>query len=173
MVNKKTHYSCNKYDINNRSKNFLVGDDEYNRQLRGILSFNTGGIPDNAVITKATLKIKKAGLVGSNPFSTHNGLRFDIRKGKFGTSVKLQKSDFQAKATKNLAGRFKKASSGWYKTVLGSAAYPYVNKTGTTQFRLRFYKDDNNDFGSDYILFYSGNAPSARRPKLIVEYYVP
>jgi len=158
---------------NNKSKVFYVGDDAYNRQYRSILSFNTSGIPDNAVITKVTLKVKKAGLVGTNPFKTHKGLRADIRKNKFGTSKKLQLSDFQAKASKNLVGKFKKASSGWYKAVLGSAAHPYVNKTGTTQFRLRFYKDDNNDFGADYMKFYSGNAGFSSCPQLIVEYYVP
>ena len=158
---------------NNTSKVFYVGDDAYNRQYRSILSFNTAGIPDDAVITKVTLKIKKAGLVGTNPYKTHKGLRIDIRKGKFGTSKKLQLSDFQAKASKNLVGKFKKISSSWYKAVLGSAAHTRINKTGTTQFRLRFYKDDNNDYGADYMTFYSGNAGTNSRPQLIVEYYVP
>jgi len=159
---------------NNRSKVLYVGDDALNRQYRGILSFNTADIPDNAVVTKVTLKVKKAGLVGTNPFKTHKGLRVDIRKGKFGTSPKLQLSDFQAKANKNLVGKFSgKVSSGWYTANLGSAAYSHVNLTGTTQFRLRFYIDDNNNFGADYFKFYSGNAGAASRPKLIIEYYMP
>jgi len=158
---------------NNTSKTFFVGDDATNKQYRSILSFNTAGLPDEAVIAKVTLKIKKAGLVGTNPLNTHSGLFADIRKNKFGTSKKLQLSDFQARASKNKVGRFKKASSGWYKAVLGSGAYPYIKLNGTTQFRLRFAKDDNNDFGADYFKFYSGNAPTSRRPQLIVEYYVP
>jgi len=159
---------------NSSSKVFYVGDDAYNRQYRGILSFNTNGIPDNPVITSVKLKVKKAGLVGRNPFSTHKGLRVDIRKSKFGTSPKLQISDFQAKASKNLVGKFSsKAVSKWYTANLGSAAYTCINKTSTTQFRLRFYKDDNNDFGADYFKFYSGNVGLSSRPQLIVEYYVP
>ena len=159
---------------NNRSKVFYVGDDASNRQYRGILSFDTSAMPDNAVITKITLKVKKAGLVGVNPFKTHKGLRFDIRTGKFGTRPTLQLSDFRSKASKNLAGQFSSTiSSSWYRADLANSVYGYINKTGTTQFRLRFYMDNNNDFGADYFKFYSGNAPAASRPQLIVEYYVP
>jgi len=159
---------------NSKSKTFYVGDDAYNRQYRAILSFNTSAIPDDAIITSVKLKVKKAGLVGKSPFKTHKGLRVDIRKGKFGTSPKLQLSDFQAKASKNLVGKFSsKAVSKWYTANLGSASYTRVNKTGLTQFRLRFYKDDNNDCGADYFKFYSGNAGSSSRPQLIVEYTIP
>ena len=44
---------------------------------------------------------------------------------------------------------------------------------GVTQFRLRFSKDDNNDFGTDFLKLYSGNALETDRPQLIIEYYVP
>jgi len=151
-----------------------VGDNAYNRQYRSILSFDTSSIPDDAVIASVKLKVKKAELVGNNPFSTHRGLRVDIRKGAFGASNKLQLSDFQAKASRNLVGRFSSKPDGkWYTANLVSAAQTRINKTGTTQFRLRFYKDDNNDFSADYFKFYSGNAPKRSRPQLIVEYYIP
>ena len=159
---------------NNRSKVFLVGDNASNRQYRGILSFDTSGLPDAAVITKVMLKAKKAGLIGTNPFKTHKGLRVDIRSPKFGSKVTLQASDFQARASKNLVGKFSnRLVSRWYTANLSATAYPYINKAGTTQYRLRFYKDDNNDGGADYFKFYSGNAPVSSRPQLIVEYYVP
>ena len=49
-----------------------------------------------------------------------------------------------------------------------------MNKTGTTQFRLRFLTDDNNDNAADYMKFFSGNyATASARPTLIIEYYVP
>jgi hypothetical protein len=47
-----------------------------------------------------------------------------------------------------------------------------VNKTGTTQIRLRFSLDDNNDHKANYVSMYSGNAGSASQPRLIV-YYNP
>ncbi len=44
----------------------------------------------------------------------------------------------------------------------------------TTQFHLRFVKDDNNDFGADFMKIYSGNALlEADRPQLIIRYYAP
>jgi hypothetical protein len=56
--------------------------------------------------------------------------------------------------------------------LLNSSAFPHVNRTGMTQFRLRFALDDNNDLGTDVIKFYSGNGPSVNRPVLIVDYTV-
>ena len=182
-----TVYSQGKYDgsiiessensnvggsLNSGSKHLWVGDYSNNSQYRSILSFNTGALPDNAVVTIAEVYINKSGTVGTSPFNTHKGLYLDIRKGAFSGSKKLQLSDFQAAASKNLAGKFKKGSSGWYWATVKSKALKYVNKTGTTQFRLRFYKDDNNDFGSDFHTFYSGNA-AANKPVLWVQYYIP
>ena len=160
---------------NAKSKVLKVGDDASNRQFLSILSFNTSSLPDNAVITKVTLKVKKAGKpVGKVSFKAFKGLRVDIRMPKFGSKPALQPADFQTKASKNYVGKFpSKLSSGWYVTTLNSMAYAYINKTGLTQFRLRFKKDDNNDFGADYLKLYSGNAPGAKRPQLIVEYYIP
>lgn len=155
-------------------KVLYVGDDALNRQYRVILSFNTTGIPDNAVITKVILRLKKAGVVGKVPFKKYRGLRVDIKKPRFGTKAALQPSDFQAKASKLLVGKFPaRLSSGWYVSTLNSTAYSYINLTGLTQFRVRFYKDDNNDFGADYLKLYSGNATLASRPTLIVKYYIP
>jgi len=159
---------------NSTGKTLRVGDDANNRQYRSILSFNTAAIPDDAVITNVYLKVKKAGVVGTNPYKTHKDFYADIRKNKFGTSPKLQLSDFQAAASHNLAGlMLKTTASAWYQTKLNSPALPYIKKNGTTQFRLRFTKGDNNDSGADYLKFYSGNAGTNSRPKLIVEYYVP
>ena len=45
--------------------------------------------------------------------------------------------------------------------------------SGLTQIRLRFKLDDNNDAINNYLSLYSGNAPLAYRPQLVIEYYVP
>ena len=64
--------------------------------------------------------------------------------------------------------------NNWYTAVIGSAGYPYVNTTGTTQFRLYFAKDDNDDLGADYMKFFSGNYLTVSvRPTLIIQYYEP
>ena len=160
--------------INSTNTLLLVGDNAQNKQYRDILSFGTAVIPDNAVITSVTLKVKKAGVTGTNPMKTHNGLVIDIKKTKFSTLPALQLNDFQAKANKNNVGKFsRKLYLGWYKAVLYTGAYPYINVKGRTQIRLRFLMDDNNDNGADTLNLYSGNSIRANRPKLIVKYYVP
>jgi len=151
---------------------FRVGDDAADKQYRGIVSFNTASLPDNAVITKVTLKVKKQGLTGTDPFTTHGGLIAAIRKPYFGAAVTLANADFQAALSKQV-GFSTVPVNNWYSTNNNPIIFPYVNLTGTTQFRLRFTLDDNDDLGADYVRFYSGNAGAAYRPQLIVEYYVP
>ncbi|MGE5248761.1 MAG: fibronectin type III domain-containing protein [Bacteroidota bacterium] len=161
--------------FNYAGTSIVVGDDALDRQYRDILSFNTSVLPDNAVITKVTLKVKKAGLVGTDPFTTHGRLKVDINSPFFGSGPGLAASDFQAANDRAAVGLFGAAPmSGWYSAVLSSAAFPYVNRVGTTQFRLRFGKDDNDDRSADYVKFWSGNASAgAYRPQLVIEYRLP
>ncbi|MFZ5856181.1 MAG: BMP family ABC transporter substrate-binding protein [Chloroflexota bacterium] len=165
--------------MNATATTFNLGDGTADKQYRSILSFNTASLPDTAVITKVTLKIRVYGaLVGNNnPFTWGQGLRVDVCKGTFGTSA-LQLTDFNFNNATNcrlLAGTFGSTpTSGWYSVNLISAARSKINKVGLTQFRLRFYKDDNDDNAADYWRFYSGNyATATLRPTLIIEYYVP
>jgi len=161
--------------INASETTFRLGDDASDRQYRSILSFNTSSLPDNAVITSIVIKIKKQGLVGINPFTTHQGLLVDIRKPYFGPALGLAASDFQALASKGSVGTFGTTPSvGWYSVTLNSTARPYINKTGTTQFRLRFKLDDDNDNLADYMKFFSGNyTTTSSRPLLIIQYSLP
>jgi hypothetical protein len=154
---------------------FYLGDGAQDKQYRAILHFDTASLDDTAVITKVTLKIKKQGLVGTNPFNILGGLKVDMRKPYFGTAVGLVIGDFQAAAGKSAVATFNATPvSNWYSAVIGSAGYPYINLTGTTQFRLRFETDDNDDNGADYMKLFSGNtATTSARPTLIIEYYVP
>jgi hypothetical protein len=160
--------------VNSTATTFRVGDNGLDRQYRSILSFNTSTIPDNAVITSVMLKIKKQGLVGTNPFTTHQGLKVDIRIPYFGTTPALEVSDFQAAASKMAVGTFGSTPvSGWYSVNLNSSSFAYINKDGITQFRLRFLLDDNDDMDADYVMFYSGNWYLDSHPWLVVEYKVP
>ena len=70
-------------------------------------------------------------------------------------------------------GPFKPSlAGGWYSLDL-TTANPQINTTGNTQIRLRFKLDDNNNLVANYLKLYSGNADSANRPQLIIDYYVP
>lgn len=152
-----------------------LGDNAADKQYRAILSFNTEPLPETAMITKVTLKIKRQGLVGSNPFASHLSLLVDIRNGAFNGNGALQPSDFQAAPSKSVAGKIPNSPvSNWYSLTWYSSVLSLINKTGVTQFRLRFQKDDNNDNGADYAKFFSGDqATVGIRPTLIIEYYVP
>jgi predicted outer membrane repeat protein len=153
-----------------------LGDNAARKQYLSILSFDTSSIPDNAVITKVTLKVKQQGITGGgNPVNMFQGFMVDIKRGSFGAPA-LVVSDFQAKAQKTLGPIKKAAPNGWYVLNL-TPGKNFVNKlasgSGLTQIRLRFKLDDNNNNAANFLKLFSGNAPAASRPQLIVEYYVP
>ena len=153
---------------------FYVGDFINDQQYRSILHFDTASLPNNAVITKASLKIYKQGLSGGNPFNSLGSLLVDIRKPFFGSGVDLEVSDFQALADSMAAGSFGSGLiGGGYVAELDPASIPYINTLGPTQFRLRFELDDNDNQQADFLWLYSGDADSANRPYLSLEYYVP
>jgi hypothetical protein len=163
--------------LNTTAPTFNLGDDAARKQYLGILSFNTGAsLPDTAHITGVTLRVKQNVVAGGgNPVATFQGFMVDIKRGIFGTSA-LQITDFQTLASKTY-GPFNTALvGGWYSINLANPD-AYINKLATngglTQIRLRFKLDDNNNAIANYLSLFSGNAPAASRPQLIVEYTVP
>lgn len=163
---------------NSSATTLYVGDDGQNRQLRSIIQFSTASLPDQAVITQAILMLRGAGIEGQNPFTTHQNIAVDIRTGAFGSlgpfAIKaLQVSDFQNPASKSSAALIlNNPVTTWYWTSLEADAMNLINKTGVTQFRLRFQLDDDNDRKADYIKFYSGDYSAVSdRPQLKIEYY--
>jgi uncharacterized repeat protein (TIGR02543 family) len=169
--------SNNGGSVNSAGTTFNLGDDATRKQYRGILSFNTGALlPDNAVITAVTLKVMKQNIIGGgNPVTTFQGFMVDIRNGFFGTNA-LQAGDFQAAASATY-GPFNTALvSGWYNINVTSGK-AHINKlatnSGLTQMRLRFKLDDNNNAIANILSLYSGNAPAASRPQLVITYTLP
>lgn len=157
---------------------FNLGDETADRQYRGILSFPTGALPNNAVITKVTLKIRRespTSFYGTNPFNILGALKVDIKKPFFGSSPNLQEGDFQAAADKPGVASFGTTPvNNWYTAWIGKTGHPFINLTGMTQLRLRFGMGDNDDGGADFMRFFSGDyATVTFRPTLIIKYYVP
>jgi hypothetical protein len=115
----ESNETSNQGGIRNATGLLNIGDDELDKQYRAILFFNTAPLPDNAVITKVSLKIKKQGVQGSNPFTTLGDLIVDIRKGYFGNSA-LEVGDFQATASRRKIGKFTttNAAPDWYSLLL-------------------------------------------------------
>ncbi len=162
--------------MNSAATTFNLGDNAVRKQYRSILSFNTASLPDNAVITKVTLKLKKQGITGGgNPVTMFQGFMVDIKKGAFGTAP-LALTDFKATASKTVGPQSPALNAGWYNLNL-TPAKAYINKLATggglTQIRLRFKLDDNNNAIANILKIYSGNAGAANRPQLVIEYYTP
>jgi len=163
--------------LNNAATTLVLGDNATRKQYRSMLSFSTGAsLPDGATITAVTLKVKRGTTTGpGDPLSLLQGFVLDVKKGFFGTTA-LQNSDFQAVADSSYGPYTPVLSGGWYSLNLTSANNS-INKlaagSGLTQIRLRFKLDDNNNAVANTLSLYSGNAPAATRPQLIITYYVP
>jgi CSLREA domain-containing protein len=158
---------------NNAATTLRVGDDANDKQYRSILSFNTAGLPDTAIIKKVMIYVKRQSVIGTNPIGTHGALRVDIKKPYFGAGAGLTLQDFAAAAGRSAVCTIGTTpANNWYKGTFGSGSFAHIDKTGTTQLRLRFATDDNNDNGADVLNLYSGNAGSSNRPYIIV-YYMP
>ncbi len=154
-----------------------LGDDVVNKQFRSILSFCTNSLPDDAIITRITLKVRRYNITGGgDPVTKFQGFMVAVKKGIFGTTQALELADFQAGADKTYGPFTPTLTSGWY-TINLTGARSYINKLysnhGLTQIRLSFKLDDNNNNIANYLSLYSGNAPAASQPQLIVEYYAP
>ena len=120
-----------------------------------------------------TLYIRKKALVG-DPFSDLGRLFVDVRRKFFGSSKTLQIADFGARASKMARARVGvKKVGGWYVAEFKGASFKFINKKGSTQLRLRFQDISDFDGSTDWLVFFSGDAPRAKRPKLVIKYQVP
>lgn len=151
-----------------------VGDSNNRRQYKTVVSFDTSAIPDGATILSVTLRLRRGTVVGVNPFSTFGTCWVDVQGGSgFSGSTTLQTGDFQATANAIQAASLSNAANNldWSEGSLNAAGLAVINKTGTTQLRIYFVLDDNNNSSNDYIGYYSGDdSTAANRPQLVVTY---
>jgi hypothetical protein len=154
---------------------FRLGVSELGAEYRGILSFATAPLPDRAGIISVTLRIKQAGAAGPNPFGFMGPIVGAIKSGAFGNNILFQPADFQNPATAGpVLTIANNSSGGWYSAALVPGAFPYISRTGTTQFRLRFLTVPDNRVSAAYLSFCAGDwvVPSDR-PRLTIRYTVP
>ncbi len=150
-----------------------VGDNNQDRQYKSVVSFVTSSLPDGATILSATVRLLRGTVSGTSPFTTHGTCWADVQSGGLSGSTALQTGDFQAAATAVQAASLSNAASNgtWSEGNLNAAGLAAIDKAGTTQLRIYFNLDDNDDGGNDYIGYYSGdNATAANRPQLVVTY---
>ena len=168
--------------VNSFSSTFRLGDDSLNRAYRKFLSFDTSALPDNAIITQATIGMTRIGNpIGSLPIgvadSQYGDILVDIATGSFGNSSALAASDWQASATAEGVSKFPWPAFAANQTIFSRVGDEYaslVNAEGRTQFRVRCENDDDGDFSADSMPYATSNYPlSTLRPQLEIEYYVP
>jgi hypothetical protein len=150
-----------------------AGDDRRDRQWRSVVSFDTSSIPDGATIVSATLRLRRGRLTGANPFATFGSCFVDVQSGGFSGNTALQNGDFEAAATASQAATLTNAPADgdWSEGVLDASGLSAVNKTGTTQLRIYFQLDDNDNGSDDYMGYYSGDSGNtANHPQLVVTY---
>ncbi|HKI04017.1 MAG TPA: DNRLRE domain-containing protein [Thermoanaerobaculia bacterium] len=157
----------------NTTSALRVGDDNKDKQYKSVVSFDTSSIPDGATILSVTLRLLRGTLSGTSPFTTHGTCWADVQSTGFSGSTTLETGDFQAAATAVQSASLSNAASNgtWSEGSLNAAGLAAINKTGTTQLRVYFSLDDNDDTGNDYIGYYSGeSSTAANRPQLVVTY---
>ena len=159
------------------SAQLSLGDNAQNKQYRAILHFNTGSLPDNAVITGAWIFVKRAYSVGTDPFTAGHGvLNVDTAtpNGIFGSSGALQLVDFNAMGgNSGYFVEWPQVDGIWYRATLNVWGLSNINRVGPTQYRLRFSVDDDNNHVADILKIYSGESSLALRPQLAVQYHLP
>jgi hypothetical protein len=97
----------------------------------------------------------------------------DIHKTGFGGDVAFAAGDFQAAATATGVATMSNpaADLDWSTGSLNAAGLAAINKLGTTQLRVYFTLDDDDDNTADYVGFYAAdNTTAANRPQLVVTY---
>ncbi len=162
--------------INSAATTFYLGDNATDYQYLAVLSFNTASLPDDATILSAVVQIRRSGVTGTSPFTTHGTLYADVKTGYYGAGVALAANDFQAASTTAMSAVMSVATpaSPWSTGSLDSAGMAAISLNSTTQVKLYFSTDDNDDMSADYMTFCSGNhATPTYRPYIVIFYTTP
>ena len=133
---------------------------------RAVLSFDTSSLPDNAVVTSATLTVAYRSASGdpwSNPAG--NTLVVDVRSGCLGACT-IEAADWAAATTTTSSAQVPAFSGGnQTSTVFDTAGRGAINRTGRTQLKLRF---SQNPAATHYVWIDRGATA-----KLSVTYTLP
>lgn len=146
-----------------------VGDTSAKLQQIGLFSFDTSSIPDGATITAVTVSVARVGVTGDP--SVLGSLVVDIKNGYYGTLTTPEIIDFEAASSATSVGTlpYPTVNNTYVSCNLNSSGLANINKTGLTQFKIRFTTDDDNDGSNDYLSIGDGGTANYK-PKLEVTY---
>lgn len=137
-----------------------VGDNA-DAPWKGVLSFDTAGLPDGATVTGARLTLKYSQVPNGNPWAGGAAMNVDVRSGCLGAGCALGTDIYAAAVTAAGAASFTVPVGTAVGTVLttnlNAAGLSAVNRTGRTQVRLNFTGGTAGNNGlSDYVTFGEG-----------------
>lgn len=151
--------------------------------VRGILSFDTSAIPADVRILSSRLELTRGLSNGTTPYADWGSLQLEIKKGGFGGSETLALGDYDAAADApplRLDDQGATLGTVWQIDVgrIG-VGHPsengldLINRSGATQFRLRFENETDGNVDTDSLGFISGADTTGRAPLLLVTYEAP
>ncbi|MBL0287899.1 MAG: T9SS type A sorting domain-containing protein [Bacteroidetes bacterium] len=137
-----------------------IGKDRMLKEHKGILSFNTKNIPDDAIITGISIFITRKKIEGNNPLKSvfPNNAKIDIMNGPI-NGLLPEAEDFSVRMDMEDVGCFVgQANRNNYSTRidLQSDAFSFLNKTGITQFRISYNSTIQNT--ASLVKYYNGGA---------------
>lgn len=137
--------------------------------FKTILSFDTSGIPNNANITSAKLRV-----CGKSQVGQMQSIPVDIKEGSFGTSNNLEPADYYSKpSASNFANLPIPSAQQFVEINLPSSILQYISKAGSnsrTQFRLEGVTGVIKTVPStNQLYFQSPNDPNYA-PQLVVDF---
>jgi hypothetical protein len=155
-----------------------TGDDAANKQLRAVVSF-TMGLPANATVTGATLRVKRSSILGSQDKLDKLGkLHIDMAAtgSGFSQSPALEATDYTVGGSDQASVSVVDAprvDGQWLQINVPAEKLAYVFRSGVTQFRLRFATASPNG-NENQLRWFAGDAvDEVDRPLLVVTYSLP
>lgn len=114
-----------------------------------ILTFNTSNLDPQQNIADASIFLKRSNLVGDN--LKDEDLSIEIKSDYFGASLQLEIDDFNALSdaisTSPCSYGTVDENGSWLRIDVPYDLLPFINKNGTTQFRLKYNGvSSNNNF---------------------------
>jgi hypothetical protein len=141
------------------------------RQVKAVFSFDTSSLPDNALITAATLRLfRDVHSDSPTALAVLGDITVDISNGGFGGDPTLVAGDFQATASASDISIMGTTSGDdeWSSGTINSSGIAQISRTGRTQLRLTSATVNANGVSTYYG--YSSAGASSNQPELVITY---
>ncbi len=162
--------------IDSGSTTIRIGDDNADRQYKGVVSFDTASLPDGATIVSVQLQLRRQGVNGSPQTIGGGTIYVDVAPTSgFSSNYALQTGDFQASASAVgvTSLSFPANNNDWTTGMFNAAGLTAINKTGRTQLRLYFSVDDNDNSVRDTLQVNSGDQGGTGSDPVLIVTYLP